>query len=45
MVRVEEDTNANGKADLWEYYDESEALIKRSKDLNLDGVADIEEAY
>jgi hypothetical protein len=40
---VEEDTNGDGKADLWEEYDESEALVKRSKDLNLDGKPDVEE--
>jgi len=26
---------------LWEEYDESEALVKRAKDLNFDGEADI----
>jgi hypothetical protein len=40
---VEEDTNGDGKADLWEEYDESEALVKRSRDLNLDGKPDVEE--
>jgi hypothetical protein len=38
---VEEDTNKDGKPDLWETYDESEALIKREKDLDFDGKPDI----
>jgi len=28
---------------LWEEYDESEALVKRARDLNFDGEPDIEE--
>jgi hypothetical protein len=43
LVSVAEDTNGDGKPDLWEEYDEAEALVKRSKDLNYDGVADVEE--
>jgi APA family basic amino acid/polyamine antiporter len=35
--------NGDGKADLREEYDESEALSKRSKDLNVDGKPDVEE--
>ena len=41
--KVEEDTNKDGRPDLWEEYDESEALVKRSKDLNFDGLPDTEE--
>ena len=40
---MEEDTNADGKPDLWEEYDESEALVKRASDLDFDGKPDIEE--
>ena len=36
-----EDTNADGQPDLWETYDEAEALVERSKDLNFDGVPDL----
>jgi hypothetical protein len=41
--RIEEDTDGNGKPDLWEEYDQAEALVKRSKDLNDDGQPDMEE--
>lgn len=37
---VEEDTNFDGKPDLWEAYDDIEALVKRSKDLDFDGIPD-----
>lgn len=37
---MEEDTNGDGKPDLWEEYDRSESLIRRSRDMNLDGNPD-----
>ncbi len=43
LASVEEDTNEDGRPDLWEKYDESEAMVKRSRDLNFDGKADLEE--
>ena len=43
VSRLEEDTNADGKADLWEDYDDAEALIRRSRDIDHDGIADIVE--
>ena len=43
LTAVMEDTNGDGRADLWETYDDAEVLVKRSRDLNSDGVADIEE--
>ncbi len=43
LISVEEDTNADGEPDLWEEYDESEALVNHSKDLNFDGKPDFEE--
>ena len=41
LAQVEEDTNGDGKADLWETYDASEAMIKRARDINLDGKPDV----
>jgi hypothetical protein len=43
VTSVEEDTNEDGKPDVWETYDEAEALIKREKDLDFDGYPDIAE--
>ena len=43
LAMVAEDTNADGKPDLWEEYDEAEALVKRSKDYNYDGQPDYTE--
>jgi hypothetical protein len=43
VVRVEEDTNRDGRADVWEEYDESEAIVKRARDLNYDGEPDVED--
>ena len=40
---VEEDTNGDGKPDLWEAYDVRETLIRRAKDLNFDGIPDLED--
>ena len=40
---IEEDSNGDGKKDIWETYDEKENLILRKKDIDFDGVADIEE--
>ena len=40
LIRLEEDTDGDGKPDLWEDYDRSETLVKRSRDLNRDGVPD-----
>ena len=39
---VEEDRNQDGRPDLWEHYDESEAMTSRMEDLDFDGKADIE---
>jgi len=44
LKAAEEDTNGDGKPDLWEAYDESEALLKRSRDLDFDGIPDIVES-
>jgi antitoxin component YwqK of YwqJK toxin-antitoxin module len=43
IVSVEEDANGDGKIDIWETYDESEQLVIRKKDIDFDGMADIEE--
>jgi hypothetical protein len=43
LTALAEDTDGDGQPDLWEEYDQAEALVKRSKDLNHDGVADVEE--
>ena len=43
IIHIEEDTNNDGRADLWEEYDDLEQLIVRKKDIDYDGVADIEE--
>ena len=43
LTAIEEDTNGDGKPDIWEEYDEAEALIKRKRDLDFDGEPDIEE--
>ena len=43
LVAVKEDINKDGKPDLWEKYNESEILVKRSKDLNFDGTPDIKD--
>jgi hypothetical protein len=40
---VAEDTDGDGRPDLWEDYDEAEALVKRSRDFNGDGRPDVEE--
>jgi hypothetical protein len=45
VVKVEEDSNHDGRVDLWETYDESERMTLRQKDLDFDGVADIEETF
>nr|NJM03976.1 hypothetical protein [Desulfobacula sp.] len=37
---MQEDTNFDGKPDVWEDYDEIEALVKRAKDLDFDGTPD-----
>lgn len=37
---VQEDTNFDGKPDLWEEYDDIESLVKRSRDLDFDGIPD-----
>jgi hypothetical protein len=36
-IRHTIDSNADGKPDLWEKYDEAEALVKRSWDYKYDG--------
>jgi hypothetical protein len=40
LTQVKQDTNADGKPDLWENYDLAEALVRRARDLNFDGVPD-----
>jgi len=35
--------DSNGKPDVWEEYDDTEALIKRKRDLDFDGRPDTEE--
>ena len=42
---VSEDTNGDGRPDVWEVYDTSEIMTQRKKDLDFDGVADIEERF
>ena len=42
---VSEDTNGDGRPDVWEDYNASETMIQRRKDLDFDGVADIEERF
>ena len=42
---ISEDTNGDGRPDIWEDYDTSETMTKRKKDLDFDGVADIEEKF
>lgn len=41
VTAVEEDTNKDGLPDLWEQYDEAEALVKRERDLDFDGTPDV----
>jgi antitoxin component YwqK of YwqJK toxin-antitoxin module len=43
LTSVEEDSNGDGKKDIWEIYDKKEKLVLRKKDIDYDGVADIEE--
>ena len=45
LSRVSEDTNGDGRPDVWEEYDTSEIMTQRKKDLDFDGVADIEERF
>jgi hypothetical protein len=45
LTALAEDTSGDGKPDLWELYDEAEALVKRSKDLNSDGLPDMVETF
>jgi antitoxin component YwqK of YwqJK toxin-antitoxin module len=42
---VSEDTNGDGRPDVWEDYDSSESMSRRKKDLDFDGIADIEETF
>jgi hypothetical protein len=39
--RVEEDSDGDGRPDIWEEYDETEALVRRSRDLDHDGKPDL----
>jgi hypothetical protein len=41
LYAVEEDTNADGKVDLWETYDEAEVLVSTRQDFDYDGVPDM----
>jgi antitoxin component YwqK of YwqJK toxin-antitoxin module len=43
IASIEEDSNGDGEKDVWETYDEKENLVLRKKDIDFDGVADIEE--
>ena len=45
IINVEEDFNHDGKVDLWETYDNSEQMTMRKKDLDFDGVGDVEETF
>ena len=45
LAMVSEDTNGDGKPDVWEDYDTSETMTRRKKDLDFNGVADIEERF
>jgi len=45
LSQVSEDANGDGQPDIWEVYDASESMIQRKKDLDFDGVADIEETF
>ncbi|MBK8181009.1 MAG: hypothetical protein IPK67_19405 [Planctomycetes bacterium] len=39
--RKERDTNADGKIDFWEYFDDQGNVVKTGKDIDGDGVMDI----
>lgn len=41
VVRYERDMNFNGNVDVWQYPDESGAIIEEEMDLDLDGVVDL----
>jgi len=41
---VQEDNNKDGKPDLWEESDETQAVVKREKDLDFDGIPDFVDA-
>jgi len=43
MVRVEEDRNRDGRPDLWEFYNADQVVVRREKDVDFDGTADIQE--
>jgi len=45
VTAVDEDTNHDGKVDLWETYDSEERMIMRKKDIDFDGVGDVEETF
>ena len=45
LSRVSQDTNGDAQPDVWEDYDASERMVQREKDLDFDGVADIEERF
>ena len=45
LSQVSEDTNGDGQPDIWEVYDATESMIQRKKDLDFDGVIDIEETF
>jgi len=40
LARMQKDHTGDGKPDLCEEHDKSEALVKRSRDLNFDGEPD-----
>jgi antitoxin component YwqK of YwqJK toxin-antitoxin module len=41
LSKVEEDSNNDGRVDVWETYDQSETLVSRSRDLDFDGRPDL----
>jgi hypothetical protein len=43
IASIVEDSNGDGKKDIWETFDKEENLVLRKKDIDYDGVADIEE--
>ncbi len=45
IIRVEEDRNRDGRPDLWEYYNSDQSVVRREKDLDFDGTADIQERF
>ena len=45
LANIREDTNHDGKPDVWEEYGAAEEMIRRSRDLNFDSIPDIKEDF